>query len=76
MANITSIDTNKMIILLDGGIVIENTIREFKIISINPPKHFSVDLVDVKSMDIYKNQGQSKHCNNHTKFDICDLIKI
>ena len=35
----------------DEAIVIENNIREFKIISINPPKHFAVDLVDVKSMD-------------------------
>jgi hypothetical protein len=44
--------------------------KKYAIVDINPPKHFYVDIQDVETKEIYKNQYVSKHCNAYQKLKI------
>jgi hypothetical protein len=38
--------------------------KDFKVLKINQPKHFSVTLLDMSNHVLFEHVGNSKHCNN------------
>lgn len=50
--------------------------QEYAIVSIDPPKHFWVDIKDLKSGTIFHRTGRSKHCNNYRKWRLGDKIVV
>lgn len=58
-----------------GKLVVLNTeYRQYEVIGINPPKHFRLDLKDVKTNRIYENVSVSKHCNNWRNLPLHSLF--
>lgn len=62
-----------------GDMVIEqNTVKtvEYEIVSINPPKHFYLDLKRVSDGKMFYHFNISKHCNKHRSIAIGRKIWI
>lgn len=49
---------------------------EYEIVKINRPKHFSVDLRDVRNGNVFERMGSSKHCNGHRNWDVGNKITV
>lgn len=45
-------------------VVIKTYTRQFEVLDINQPKHFSVTLLDVQNHKLFEGVGRSKHCNS------------
>lgn len=52
----------------------EHVVGDFKLIAINPPKRMRVDLQDVSTGRIYKNQHVSKWCSNYKQHAIIGKV--
>lgn len=57
-------------------ILLSEEVRSYEVVSINPPKHFSVDLLDVQTHRLYKAESWSKHCFNWRKNKLHDIVDI
>lgn len=55
---------------------VSDEIRSFEIVKINPPKHFRVDLRDVKTGIVYRSVGISKHCNRYREVKLGSVVKL
>lgn len=49
---------------------------ECRLDAVNPPKHFYVDLTDIKTGIQYKHVYMSKHCNNWRNLTIGDTVVL
>ena len=47
----------------DRGRIVDFEVRQVEIISVNMPKHFSVDVRDNVSGTVFRDVARSKHCN-------------
>jgi hypothetical protein len=57
--------------------LVSSEVREFKIISVNPPKHLCINMQDLKSGEIIKKVYVSKHFNDYkNKVFIGRIIKL
>lgn len=50
--------------------------RTYRILDIDPPKHFHVDLIDVETMQYFKDEGRRKHCNAWRKWEEGQDVRI
>ncbi len=49
---------------------VDSTYRDYVVVSINQPKHFHVDLRDVKTGKVYTHIYVSKHCNKWRELQV------
>ena len=49
---------------------VDSTYRDYVVVSINRPKHFHVDLRDVKTGKVYTHIYVSKHCNKWRELQV------
>ena len=57
-------------------IYLRKEIRKYEVLSIHPPKHFSVDLLDIETHRLFANQGWSKHCFNWQRARLGEIIDV
>ena len=55
-------------------ILVREEMRQYEIVKIDPPKHFYVTLLDVKSHQIFEDESRSKHCNKWQKIKLNSVI--
>lgn len=55
---------------------VERSVDEYEIVGIRPPKHFYLDLKNVKTGEVHKQVYVSKHYNEHRKLSVGMKITI
>lgn len=56
--------------------VVKTEVRRYKLLDMNPPKHFYVDIEDVETHQVYERRYVSKHCNNWRDNKLGDSYNI
>lgn len=67
---------NSSLIDPDETVIVKEEIREYEVVEINRPKHFSVTLLDVQTHKLFHNHSRSKHCNNWRKNKLHEIVRI
>lgn len=57
-------------------IYISEAIRSYEVVYIDPPKHFSVDLLDLETHQLFKYESNSKHCNEWRRNKLHEIVRI
>lgn len=57
-------------------IYVSDEVRAYEVVRINPPKHFSVDLLDVRTHQLFERESRSKHCNNWRNNKLHEIVNI
>lgn len=57
-------------------IYVSKEIRKYEVVSIHPPKHFNVDLLDVETHRLFKGQGWSKHCSSWKRARLGEIVDV
>lgn len=50
--------------------IVKAEVRRYELLDYDPPKHFYVELRDVKTNQVYQRVYVSKHCNEYRKLEI------
>lgn len=56
--------------------IIGEEVREYEILRINPPKHFSVDLLDVQTHALVSDEANRKHCNRWREWSLHQRVML
>jgi hypothetical protein len=56
--------------------VVNTELRRYKLLDMNPPKHFYVTLEDVQTKQVYERTYVSKHCNSYANNKLGDEYNI
>jgi len=57
-------------------IYVSEEVRAYEVVGINRPKHFSVDLLDVRTHQLFERESNSKHCNNWRKNKVHEIVNV
>ncbi|MFY0656305.1 MAG: hypothetical protein JXR12_06115 [Neptunomonas phycophila] len=56
--------------------IIKQEVRQYRILLIDQPKHFWVNLKDVQTGQVFEREGRRKHCNNWRSWSVGDVISV
>lgn len=57
-------------------IYVSEQLRQYEVVGIHSPKHFSVDLRDVTTMKVFERESHSKRCNKWRQNVLGEIVTV